>query len=76
MSCSDEDPLQQSSSQIPDPGLSEQLLSGERKCNEGCEIPDRNINSIPEIDSDSNRKGYQFVKVMKFIIARNYSFYE
>ena len=76
MSCSGGALTEQSCSQIPDPGLSEQLLSDERKGNEGSEIPDRNISSIQEIDSDSNRKGYQFVKVMKFIIARNYSFYE
>ena len=76
MSCSDGDHPKQSCSQIPGPGLSEQLLSGERKCNEGCEIPDRNISSIQENDSDSYRNGYMFVKVMEFIIARNYSFYE
>ena len=76
MSCSDGDHPKQSCSQIPGPGLSEQLLSGERKCNEGCEIPDRNISSIQENESDSYRNGYMFVKVMEFIIARNYSFYE
>ena len=75
MSCSDEDPSQQSFSHIPDPILSEQLLSEDRKCNEGCEIPGKSISSIQKIDSDRNKNGYHFVKVMSFRMARNYSFY-
>ena len=75
MSCSDGDLPKQSCSQIPDPGLSEQLLSGEQKCNESCEIPDGNISSIKKIESDRNTNGYQFVKVIAFRTTRNNSFY-